>query len=71
MAVHQERPEYVLKPTFVIEVTIILVVWKLTMSGFTHLVVHQKYIKIWFTHQYVVHQLSMLCFTNSFGVGLN
>ena len=42
MVVHQECPQYGSKPIFVIHLTILLMVWKLIMSGFTHLVFHQQ-----------------------------
>ena len=34
----------------------LIVIWKLTMPVFTHLVIHKKN-KNWFKHQQVVHQL--------------
>ena len=43
----------------------LLMIFQLTVPGFTHLLVHQKKVKIGFTHQWVVHQLSILWFTHS------
>ena len=48
----------------------LLVIWRFAVTGFKHLMVHQKQREICFTHQWIVRQQSELWFMHTLVVHL-